>query len=175
MTKPAHFPGQEIVQEIADALLAGRKTVGVCESLTAGRIASTLCCLEGASTWFQGGLIVYNERLKIELALVDPAVIAAHGVVSEEVAVAMAQGARIVLGTDYAVAVTGNAGPTAGDDRAPVGTVCMAVSGLGQERVWTRHLQGSRNEVRALTERLALHLLRGVLEDDGLPDPDLTP
>jgi nicotinamide-nucleotide amidase len=174
MNELAHFPGQEIVKEIADALIPMGKTVGVCAPpLTAGLITSTLCKSDSAQAWFGGGLIVANERLVTELALVDPAVIATHGLASEAVALAGAQGTRITLKTDYAVAVMGNAGHTAGDDHAPAGTVYIAVSGPQRERVWTRRLHGSPSEVRALAERMALHLLRSVLDDDTLHHPDV--
>lgn len=103
-------------------------TVGTCESLTAGLLCATLADVPGASAALRGGLVTYATDLKAALAGVDQAVLDAQGPVSEDTARAMAQGARSVLNVDWAVALTGVAGPQPQDGH-PVGEVWAAVAG----------------------------------------------
>ncbi|MFM9500736.1 CinA family protein, partial [Streptomyces galilaeus] len=84
---------------------------------------------EGSSDYFAGGFITYQTEMKPRLAGVDPALIETHGVVSEQVAMAMAAGARTATGSSYAISVTGYAGPGGGTESAPVGTVVFGWAG----------------------------------------------
>ena len=103
-------------------------TVSTAESLTGGKIASTLVSVPGASTYFKGSAVVYSAEMKQELLGVDAEIINRYTVVSEEVAVEMADKARRKMKTDYAIAVTGNAGPTQDETDKSVGIVYIAVA-----------------------------------------------
>src|SRR5690606_12315639 len=105
------------------ALLEGRSwTIGSAESMTAGLVAARLTALPGSSRFFRGGIVAYTEDLKQELLDVD----VSHGVVTESVAVQMAEGARSRLKVDVAIAVTGSAGPEPMEQ--PPGTVVIGVA-----------------------------------------------
>lgn len=103
-------------------------TVSTAESCTGGKIASMITSVAGSSAWFKGSVVAYDNDLKKEILGVRQMTLEAHGAVSEETAMEMADGARRVMGTDFAVAVTGIAGPTGGSPEKPVGTVWIAVA-----------------------------------------------
>jgi nicotinamide-nucleotide amidase len=103
-------------------------TLATAESFTGGKIAEQLTAIPGASKYFKGSVVSYATETKIKLLGVDEDLIKKHSVVSEEVAVAMARNAKQILDTDFAIATTGNAGPTKGDSDEPVGTVFIAIS-----------------------------------------------
>ena len=107
-------------------LLAGR-TIATAESCTAGMIAARLTDRPGSSDYVAGGVVSYSNQAKVDLLGVDPALIEAHGAVSEPVAEAMAAGALKRFDADTAVATTGIAGPGGGTAEKPVGTVCFSV------------------------------------------------
>jgi nicotinamide-nucleotide amidase len=111
-----------------------------------------------------GGVVSYSNEAKVELLGVDPALIEAHGAVSEPVAEAMAAGALRRFGADTAVAITGIAGPGGGTEQKPVGTVCFSVM-LADGRTDTRTLllPGNRSDVRERSTTVAMHLLRRAL------------
>ena len=113
---------------IGELLKAGGKTLSAAESCTGGEIAHLLTTVPGASSWFLGSVTSYAISVKEKVLGVNPAVIENCGVVSSEVAAAMAEGVKTLTGSDYAVATTGLAGPS-GDERNPVGTVWIGVSG----------------------------------------------
>jgi len=98
------------------------------ESCTGGKIASLLTSLPGASSYFKGGVVVYHTQSKTDLLGIPKALIDEHSVVSAPVAEAMAKQARARYHSDYAIATTGNAGPTKGDADAEVGTVWIAIA-----------------------------------------------
>ena len=103
-------------------------TLATAESFTGGKIAEQLTAIPGASKYFKGSVVSYATETKIKLLGVDEDLIKKHSVVSEEVAVAMARNVKQILDTDFAIATTGNAGPTKGDSDEPVGTVFIAIS-----------------------------------------------
>lgn len=105
------------------------KTLATAESCTGGKIAETLTSVPGASTYFKGSIVSYATAVKIEVLKVPEALVSEYSVVSELVAKAMAENARNLLKTDYALATTGNAGPEKGDSDAEVGTVFIALAG----------------------------------------------
>ncbi len=103
-------------------------TLASAESFTGGRIAEQLTAIPGASQYFKGTVVSYATETKIQLLGVAPELIEKHSVVSEAVAVAMARNVRQIIGADFAVATTGNAGPTKGDSPEEVGTAFIAIS-----------------------------------------------
>ncbi len=121
--------------------------------------------MAGSSDWFERGFVTYSNAAKTEMLGVDPALIAAHGAVSEAVAQAMAQGAVQRAGVELGVAVTGIAGPGGATPGKPVGTVWLAVAQRGaggdvQVRAERLLLPGDRSAVREQTVRQALRRLR---------------
>ena len=104
------------------------KTMATAESCTGGKIAERITSISGASTYFKGSIVSYATEAKIDVLQIDEEVINKNSVVSIEVAEAMAKNARKIFKTDYAIATTGNAGPTKGDADVEVGTVCIAIA-----------------------------------------------
>lgn len=142
--------------EAAIALLRERGlTVGTCESLTGGMICAALVDVPGASKAVRGGLITYQTDTKPLLAGVDAALIERCGVVSGEVAEAMAEGARARLGVDIALSATGMASPGDPGD-PPAGTVFVGVASAKGVRHIPLHLSGTRTEIRRQTVEAAI-------------------
>lgn len=128
-------------------------TLATAESCTGGLIARRITDVPGASAVFGYGFVTYWEAAKARLVGVDPAVIERYNVVSAPVAAQMAQGARQVSGADIAVAVTGVAGPTGGDEQRPVGTVYLAVA--AGDAVNVLHLNIARSDREVVRQRAA--------------------
>jgi nicotinamide-nucleotide amidase len=104
------------------------KTLATAESCTGGKIAQLITSVPGASSYFKGGIVSYATETKVTVLGISKAFIEEHSVVSKEVASAMALNVQKIMQTDYAIATTGNAGPTKGDGDAEVGTVCIALA-----------------------------------------------
>lgn len=119
---------ESIEYQIAKLLTEKQMTLGTAESFTGGKIAQQLTSMPGASSYFKGSVVSYATETKIKLLHVPEDVINKYSVVSEEVAVTMAKNVKNILGTDFSIATTGNAGPTKGDSDAEVGTVFIAIS-----------------------------------------------
>ncbi|WP_037498364.1 competence/damage-inducible protein A [Solirubrobacter soli] len=143
-------------------LLAG-STIATAESCTGGLMAGRLTDLAGSSAYVLGGLVVYSNEAKTELAGVPASLIEAHGAVSPEVATALSAGARSRLGADYGIGITGIAGPGGGSEAKPVGTVCISVSSATDAEERTVRLPGGRADVRDRTTTVTLHMLRALL------------
>ncbi|RIK65888.1 MAG: competence/damage-inducible protein A [Planctomycetota bacterium] len=147
---------------VARLLIEQRKTVSSAESCTGGMIAKRLTDIPGSSAYFIQGFVTYANEAKIRLIGVPGNLIAAHGAVSREVAGAMAEGCRRTSQSDYALAVTGIAGPTGGTPEKPVGLVFVALA--GSERTIVRELRMgdnlSRWEIRDRAAKGLLNLLR---------------
>ena len=151
---------------VHDLLAQRGATVAVAESLTGGLLGAALSRRPGSSATFRGGFIAYATDLKQSAAGVPAAVLAEHGAVAPETALALARGARDRTGATWGIATTGVAGPTEQEGK-PVGTVHVAVSGPDQEQVLSLRLPGDRQRVRLLAVTSALDLLRRRL---GKPD-----
>ena len=146
----------------AQALIRGLQaqglTVATCESLTGGMICAALVDVPGASRVVRGGLITYQTDTKSLLAGVDAGLIEAHGVVSAEVARAMAAGARDALHADIAVSATGMASPGEIGD-PPAGTVFVGLASATGVQAVELHLTGDRQAVRQQTVDIAIKLI----------------
>lgn len=114
---------------ILKALTERKETLSVVESCTGGRIASQFTSLPGSSEFFKGGIIAYDNQAKIDILGVESSIIDKLGAVSEECVIAMAEGARRLFDTDWALATSGIAGPGGGSEDKPVGTIWIAVIG----------------------------------------------
>jgi nicotinamide-nucleotide amidase len=151
----------EELQDAVVALLASRRqSLATAEGVTAGLVAERLGSVPGVSAWFHGGIIAYDNRLKVELLSVPQALLDAKGAVSAEVAEAMAVGCRTRLRTDLAVSTVGVAGPSdAGPDR-PVGLVYVGLAWQGGASSVSFSWIGTRAEVQSRTAKLALNRVR---------------
>jgi nicotinamide-nucleotide amidase len=164
--------GSTIDEQVAELLRGLSWKIAVAESCTGGLLAGRLTDLAGSSEYMVGGVTAYSNEAKSSVVGVDPEVIASRGAVSEEVAVALADGARAVLGADVGVGVTGIAGPDGGTEDKPVGTVCFAVTAAdGMSIVRRTRLPGGRADVRDRSTTVAMHLIARVLRAarDGVP------
>jgi nicotinamide-nucleotide amidase len=153
-------PVEELV---LDAGRAQGLTLGVAESCTGGLVAAALTAVPGASDVFRGGIVAYENDVKLAQLAVPEETLAAHGAVSAEAASAMAVGARSVLGVDVAVSVTGIAGPGGGTPEKPVGLVYVHTGGAGGYEALELRLHGDRAQIRRRATTAALHLLRRFL------------
>jgi nicotinamide-nucleotide amidase len=151
--------GASVDDQVAQ-LLTGRR-IATAESCTAGLLAARLTERAGSSAYVAGGVVAYANEAKTDLLGVEPALLAAHGAVSEPVAEAMADGALSRFGADTAIAITGIAGPGGGTDEKPVGTVCFSLK-LADGQTVTRAMQlpGNRADIRERSTTIAMHMLR---------------
>jgi len=123
------FEEEDTIEVVLGRILKDKKlTVATAESCTGGKIAQLLTSVSGASAYFKGSVVSYATDAKINVLGISKDVIAQHSVVSKEVASAMALNVQKIMQADYAIATTGNAGPTKGDADAEVGTVCIALA-----------------------------------------------
>jgi PncC family amidohydrolase len=144
----------------AGAALAGRGwTVAVAESCTGGLLGAAFTAVPGSSRYVRGGVIAYDNDVKRALLEVDGDVLERHGAVSQEVALAMARGARRRLETDVGVGITGVAGPGAEEDGKPAGLVYVAVATPVADRVVRLDEDRGREANRAAAVTAALRLV----------------
>lgn len=122
------FEGATLQSVVAEYLTKNGKTLSVAESCTGGAVATRFTAMEGASAYFLGGVVAYSNEVKTTILGVPSSLIAEHGAVSKQVAIAMAEGVRAKTGSHYSIATTGIAGPTGSTADKPVGTVWMAVA-----------------------------------------------
>ncbi len=158
--------GETVDAQVA-GLLAGRR-IGLAESCSGGLLAARLTDRPGSSAYMAGSVVAYSNEAKAELLGVDPALIAAQGAVSPEVAEAMAIGALERFGADVAVSITGIAGPGGGSGQKPVGYVCFNArladgTAIARDPV----IPGNRSDVRERSALVAMHLLRQLLGGSG--------
>lgn len=152
---------EENLEELVGKLLrANGFSLSLAESITGGLIAHRITEVPGASEYFERGYVTYSNESKTELLGVPEELFAAVGAVSEKVALAMARGARDRAGTDFAVAVTGIAGPAGGGLEKPVGLVFIGLSSPRGDRAERFLLPGQRSYVKQWTAQIALDLLR---------------
>ena len=160
---PAYFLGFEgatVQSATADLLTARGETLATAESCTGGAIASSFTAMAGASDYFLGGVVSYSNEAKMQVLGVDPAALAEHGAVSREVAEQMAAGARRVLGSTYAIATTGIAGPGGATPDKPVGTVWMAIATPGGVYARLAHYGQLREQNIQRATAQAVNMLR---------------
>jgi nicotinamide-nucleotide amidase len=158
----------DTIESVIGRLLRERgETVATAESCTGGLLGSRITDVSGSSGYYLGGAVCYTADAKTALAGVDPALIAEHGQVSEEVAVALAQGIRERFGATYGVGITGIAGPTGGTPTKPVGTVHIAIAGPDSVKHRKLLWQGPRTTVKWYSTQQALDLLRRVILERG--------
>ena len=151
-------------EQIGQRLLASGRTVSTAESCTGGLIASRITDVSGSSAYMLGGVVAYSNAIKQVLLKVSERTLLDHGAVSSETAAEMARGARRLLRADYALSVTGIAGPGGGTAEKPVGLTFIGLAGpddlLVVERyVWSFDRSGNKNaSVDAAFNLLLQHL-----------------
>jgi nicotinamide-nucleotide amidase len=160
----------ESMEEVVVHLLRQKgATLATAESCTGGLLANRLTNIAGASAIFLEGFVTYSNASKTDLLGVPAGLIAAHGAVSEEVARAMAEGARSKSGATYALATTGVAGPDGGTAEKPVGTVWMALAGEGMTtEVWKENRPTDRLTFKQVVTQSALDRLRKRLKGGNI-------
>jgi len=148
------------VRYLAAALLARDWTMAAAESCTGGWIAKACTDQAGSSAWFERGFVTYSNAAKRDELGVDASTLEQAGAVSQEVALQMAQGARVRSGVDIAVAVTGIAGPDGGSADKPVGTVWFGWALADRAEAEVMHFTGNRDAVR---RQSVAHALQGLI------------
>jgi nicotinamide-nucleotide amidase len=151
---------QTLAEVVGARLTQAKKTIAVAESCTGGLIAKMLTDIPGSSRYLSYGWVTYSNQAKQSELGVDPALLAQYGAVSEPVVRAMAEGARRKSGADFAVAVTGIAGPDGGTEQKPVGLVYIGVQTPDQTIVQKCQFPQSRAMIRNRTALTALNLVR---------------
>jgi nicotinamide-nucleotide amidase len=157
----------DLAAHVLEAARARGARIATAESCTGGLVGGRLTEIPGSSDVYVGGVVCYADELKTALLGVEPALIKAHGAVSEAVALAMARGAVERLGADAAVSVTGIAGPGGGSEEKPVGTVWLGVAAGGRVEAHRTRFPGSRHDIRARAAQAALFLLNRRLRGDS--------
>ena len=149
------------LEAIVGSLLRERgATLSIAESCTGGMVGERITSIAGCSEYFLGGFVTYSDHMKTDLLGVDPELIAQHTSVSNEVARAMAEGARARTGSTFALSVTGEAGPESSTG-APVGTIFVGFAGSeGPSEALRFAMPGDRPRIRGFATQAALDLLR---------------
>ena len=151
-----------IAVQVGELLRTNGQRLTTAESCTGGWIAQCLTAIAGSSDWFERGFVTYSNDAKREMLGVEADTLVAHGAVSEATAAAMAAGALRHSHADWALAVTGIAGPGGGSADKPVGTVCFGWAAVdGRVDTQTVRFAGDREQVRAQS---VAHALEGLLE-----------
>lgn len=150
----------QLSEQVGQALKARGATVTTAESCTGGWVAKTLTDIAGSSVWFERGFVTYSNEAKSQMIGVSEATLLDHGAVSEPVVVEMAIGALRAARADYAISVSGIAGPDGGSAEKPVGTVWFGVASASGQGVTQREcFAGDREAVRRQATAYALDLL----------------
>ncbi|HEX7590393.1 MAG TPA: CinA family protein [Candidatus Limnocylindrales bacterium] len=152
-------PLAKLVERLQALCLERGVVLATAESCTGGLVAKLITDLAGSSGYFRGGVVSYSNEIKTSLLDVPEEQLAAHGAVSAQVARSMAMGARARMNTDFAVAVTGVAGPGGGSAAKPVGLTYVAVADAAGAEVRRLVWSGDRLANRESTVRAALELL----------------
>ncbi len=161
-----------LAERVATALRARGERLVLAESCTGGWIAKTCTDLAGSSDWFEGGVVSYSDELKQAVLSVGADTLTRHGAVSAPCAAEMVAGALERFGGDWAIAVTGIAGPGGGSSEKPVGLVWFGWQHRGGAATTQRHrFEGDREAVRRQTVAAALAGLLHLLHPTHSPNP----
>ena len=152
--------GESLEQIVGYYLQMRNSTLAVAESCTGGLLADRITSISGSSRYFLGGAIVYSNELKTEFAGVPKSLLAKHGAVSREVAVALAEGIRKRCKATFGIGITGVAGPAGGSEEKPVGLVYHALASERGTQVEERKFPGDRKRIRWFASQLALDMVR---------------
>lgn len=166
------LPLTDLKQQAHDLLIEAGFTVAVAESCTGGLLGAALTDLSGSSAYFLGGVLAYNDSVKVALLGVGQELIMEHGAVSGEVALAMARCVARATGSGIGISITGIAGPTGATDTKPVGTTFIGFVAEGVAWVEEFCWSGTRRENRASSVVAAYEVLLAYLRDEGMRTED---
>ena len=152
----------DLAAKVIDLLRERRETISCAESITGGALTAALVSVSGASDVLLGSIVAYSKEIKISQLGLSAELIDDKGLVSKEVAIAMAKGARQRLGSSWAISSTGSAGPTALDGSSP-GEIWIAILGPDRQESVKLSLNGARQEVISGAVESALTLLERIL------------
>ena len=159
--KLVYGTGEQTLAEVVGQRLAQqKKTIAVAESCTGGALAKLITDIPGASKYFTHGWVTYSNNAKSSELGVSADLIEKYGAVSDQVAEAMAQGARKRAGTDFAIGITGIAGPAGGSEQKPVGLVYISVDSDGGCETQRFIMSGDRGYIQFRAAQTALNMLR---------------
>ena len=155
---------QQQLQNLASNLSTQNLKVTCAESCTGGLLAANLTRLPGSSAWFDMGFVTYSNEAKQQMLNVNPTTLAHYGAVSEEVVREMALGALISSKADYALSISGIAGPAGGSEDKPIGLVWFGLA--SKKRIWaeSKTFNGDRDQVHAQAVQHAVQLLLSKLD-----------
>jgi nicotinamide-nucleotide amidase len=156
--------GSDLEEAVVKLLTERKQTLAVAESCTGGYLAHRITNVPGASAVLLAGYVAYSNEAKAAMLGIEPRLISEHGAVSKQVALAMAEGARLNSKTDFALATTGIAGPSGGTADKPVGTVFIALAANDRPvSVQKRFFPDDRPTFKELATQAALEMLRRAL------------
>ena len=150
------FDLEKMVAALGQSLRSQRCRMATAESCTGGLVACTLTDVAGSSEWFEGGVVAYDNRVKMRLLAVPEEILVRHGAVSRACVESMVRGVCTLMDVPVGLAISGIAGPGGGTPDKPVGTVWVAWQSAG--RVWSREFSfdGSRREIKMQSMRAAI-------------------
>jgi PncC family amidohydrolase len=154
----------ELATHLQDSAVRRSLTVATAESCTGGLIGHSITAVAGSSAYYLGGVVSYSDDVKTSLLHVSTSTLDRHGAVSAQVAVAMAEGVRGVVGAEFGVSVTGVAGPDGGTEAKPVGLTYVAAAGPDSHRVRRFVWSGDRTANKERSAAAALELLIELIE-----------
>jgi len=163
--------GEALEEVVGKLLAASGKTLSVAESCTGGLIGMRLTDIPGSSAYFIEGVVAYSNEAKMRTLSVSEETLSEFGAVSSETAAAMAAGVRERAKTDYAISVTGIAGPDGGTAEKPVGTVFIGYSDPSKSKTMKLVLPGDRELIRWRSSQAALDYLRRQLLSSSVHQP----
>ncbi len=152
-----------IEDQIGNKLTALQQSIATAESCTGGRLAAKFSAIPGSSNYFRGGFVTYATQSKTQILDISPEFIEKHSVVSAAITKKMAERAKSILKTDFAIATTGNAGPTKGDSNAEIGTVHIAIATPLKTKEYAFNFGQPREKVTQKAVNKSLELLYDVL------------
>ena len=152
------------IEKIQSAFIQTSLTLSVAESCTGGLLAQQITSVPGSSGYFIGGIIAYSNSVKERTLGIKKALITKHGAVSSEIALAMANGIRTSLKTDYGIGITGIAGPDGGTKSKPVGLVYIAIAHPDEAICLKCEFVGTRKQIRQQAVKQTLNLLLEFVE-----------
>jgi len=157
---------EELAETLVTLLIEHNKLISIAESCTGGWVAKTLTDIAGSSKVFESGFVTYSNQAKVDLLGVSAETLERTGAVSEATVKEMALGALGQSGADFAVSISGVAGPGGGSEDKPVGTVCFGWAARNTDvRTETRHFQGDRAAVRYQSVQHCLQTCITIIQD----------
>ena len=150
----------QLEDAVAQLLISNQMTISSAESCTGGLIADRLTNVSGSSKYFKGSIVAYSNEIKSSILNINENVIATHGAVSEEVAIAMARSVKNKLKSDIGISTTGIAGPSGGSKDKPVGLVYIGIVSDQHEKVYKFKFTFNRKTNKLMSSQSALNILR---------------